>query len=363
LRGETDFLEIALSPFSAGKVASSDLIRARVIPISQLNGGILAQSRACVLANVSKLSGAQVNMLKRFVADGGGLLVFPGAKLDVDWWNRTAHSAGLQPLPFRALKGSRHGGTAARVVAEPFTHPALALFNDQANGRLADAEFQTWFQLVPGAATNNAPVVLARLDSGDPLFVEQRVGSGRVIVAATTCDPEWNNLPARPTYVPLMQSLAIHLASALHPPRNLSAGQPLLAFLPRADAGKTAVLITPSGRREELPVTAADERAVVEFTATTQTGLYRLELPGGARLDYTVGTPPEESELDRLTPEELAALATAMNADTATNWESYETTDRERRFGSELTRALLFVVLGLALTELALQQWFARRSA
>ena len=49
-----------------------------------------------VLANVPKLKLSQLNDLQAFVRDGGGLLIFGGDKMDMDWYND-------RMLPFQLL--------------------------------------------------------------------------------------------------------------------------------------------------------------------------------------------------------------------------------------------------------------------
>jgi hypothetical protein len=363
LRGETDFLEIALQPFGLGKVNLADLLSARTVGVNDLTADALNSVKVCVLANVSQLTDRQLSQVRDFVRDGGGLLVFPGPRLNIDWWNRTALPTRLLPLPLTGLGGAAANPPAtARVVAQPFTHPALELFNDQRNGRLSDGEVQTWFKLGSAPNTNSPVTILASLDSGDPFLVEQSLGEGRVLYCNTSADTDWSNLPTRPFYLPLMQSLVTYLASTINPPRNLAVGKTLLAFAARGDIGKRAIITAPSGKRAEVPIARRNDRGAVEFAGTAQPGIYTVTLPDNTLLHYVVSAPREESDLARLSDDEIAAFAKEMDADVADSWETYQAVDRSRRFGRELWRPLLYAVLALLFTELILQQWFARRA-
>jgi hypothetical protein len=364
LRGETDFLEIALRPFGLGRVPLADLITARTVTAPELTADALEPVRVCVLANIATLTEAQVQLLQRFVADGGGLLVFPGDRCSPDQFNRALLPAGLAPAPVLGVAGDAARATgAARVVSEPFRHAALELFNDARNGSLGDIEVRRWFRLGAPPAATNTVATLARLDNGDPFLLEQRVGEGRVILCATACDGDWSNLPTRPVYVPLMQRLVTHLASAVHPPRNLAVGEPLLAFFRRVDAGKKAVLTDPVGRRVELTIERRGPRSVVEFRDTLRPGVYRLSGPDGVETPYVVNAPREESDLASLSDEELDQLAARVGARVDRSWEEHQQREKRRRFGSEIWASLLWATLGLVFLELALEQWFTRRRA
>lgn len=366
LRGETDFAEIALRPYSSSKAELADLLTTKTIEAKDLDAKALAETRVVLLANVPQLNDAQLKALEGFVRDGGGLLVFPGNRINSAWYNTTLYGdgRGLLPLPVASLAGSlNQAGTRAAIVSQHFEHDALEMFNDPRNGNLSDAQVWLWYRMKeetgPRAAERGLSVI-ARLDSGDPFLVERKLGQGRVIQAAIPCDADWSNLPMRPFYLPLMQQLATHLASSVYPPRNVEVGRPLVAFLPAADAGKRAVLTDPDGRALELPVSARGMRAVVEHGATRRPGLYVLDAPGGQKIHFVVQTDRTESELRQLSPERLQALAKSMGATLVTSWNEYRQMDRQRRFGQEIWPAILWTLVGLLFAELLLQQFFAR---
>src|SRR5262249_21359097 len=155
----------------------------------------------------------QLKALDGFVREGGGLLIFPGNRINSAWYNTTlsAEGRGLLPLPVVSIAGSHsQAGTQASIVSQLFEHPALEIFNDPKNGNLPEAQIGLWYKARPEARARSA--VLARLDTGDPFLVEKPYGEGRVIQCAIPCDADWSNLPMRPFYLPLMQQLVTYLA-------------------------------------------------------------------------------------------------------------------------------------------------------
>lgn len=367
LRGETDFVEIALRPYGAGKVEMADLLTTTTIEARDLDAKRLAEARVVLLANVPQLNEVQLKALDGFVREGGGLLIFPGNRINSAWYNTTlsADGRGLLPLPVVSLAGSMNqAGTQASIVSQHFEHSALGMFNDPRNGNLADAQIWLWYRMraeAPGRRADPALAVLARLDTGDPLLVEKPYGEGRVIQCAIPCDADWSNLPMRPFYLPLMQQLVTYLASKVHPPRNVDVGRPLVAFLPVADAGKKALLTDPDQKAVEVTVSNRGTRGVVEFAQTQRPGLYVLEAPGGNRIHFVVNTDRKESDLRRLDDAGLQAVAKAMGATVVASWAEYRQLDHQRRFGQEVWKILLLAVLLFLFTEMLLEQFFARR--
>jgi hypothetical protein len=365
LKGETDFAEIALQPYSStGKVALADLITTKVVRTENLDNAAITSAAIVMLANVRQLDGNQVKALENFVMNGGGLLVFPGNRIDPSWWNATLFKdgKGILPLALGPLGGDlKDSAPSIGIVAQRFDHPALDLFNDPRNGTVSDAAIKMWYKLKePAAASANAPTVLARLTSGDPFLVEKQFGDGRVIQCAVPCDADWSNLPMRPFYLPLLQRLSIYLASTVFPPRNLDVSKPLFAFLPVSDAGKKAALALPDGSMREVAVVKKGERGVVEFGQTQQPGLYTLTAPSGAATHFVVNTSRRESDLQKLTAAEIADFAKSHGVAVVHSGAEYKQLDRARRYGSEFWRPLLWVLLALLFLELFLQQRFGR---
>jgi hypothetical protein len=360
LRGETDFAEIALQPFSAGRLEMADLLSARVVTPEKLSAATLLDSAVVVLANVPKLSDRQFNLLEGFVSQGGGLMVWPGARLDLDWYRSVFfhEGKGLLPALFGPVQGDlREGGKVAAVATQHFESPALAFFNDPRNGSLSDASIRVWHRLLPGPLGTEPFEVYARLDNGDPFLVGRRVGGGRVLSAATSIDADWCNLPMRPVYVPLLQRLVLDLASTGEAPRNLSPGQVLSAAFPTADTGTRLRLELPDQSSLQLPVVSKGGRAMVEFDGTQRPGLYTLFPQGREPIYFAVNVERKESDLQRLTSGEIEKLGGESGVLVVKNGDEYQKRSRERQVGRELWRLFLCGTLFCLFAELFFQQW------
>ena len=238
----------------------------------------------------------------------------------------------------------------------------MELFNDARNGNLADAEMKLWFQL--GTRPEQADpglAILAQLSTADPFLVEKKNGEGRVLQCAVPCDADWGNLPVRPVFVPLMQRLVIYLASQAQPPRNVEVGKPLAAFVSRAHVGRKAHFTAPDGTRHDAEITGRGALGYVEFAKTSRPGTYTLAAPDGGATPFVVSTARAESDLRQLTEPERKTLAQSLHATLLTSVADYQQMDKDRRFGREVWKPLLWAVLALCFGELFLVQWFGRR--
>lgn len=365
MKGETDFAEIALQPYASGKVDLTDLISTKVIRVDELNSAALTGVAVVIMANVPKLDDEKLKSLEEYVRNGGGLLIFPGDHVDSAWYqNALFHEgAGLLPLGMGGSSGELPAGTSgAAIVGEHFENPALSLFNDSRNGSLSDASIKTWYRYEEASPKpgNEPAVILARLDSGDPFLVEKSFGQGRVIACATALDADWSNLPMRPFYLPLLQRLSVYLASTVDPPRNLGVGDAVTALLPAAMAGKKAALALPDGSSIEIPIEKKEGHAIAQYAQTQRAGIYTLTPPEGAPIYYVVNTSRKESDLRRLSTKEIAAFGLSHGVAIVHSMDEYRRVEKTRRFGTEVWKPLLWVLLVLCFLEVLLQQHFAR---
>ncbi|MGH7339915.1 MAG: hypothetical protein ACREKH_05430, partial [Candidatus Rokuibacteriota bacterium] len=146
--------------------------------------------------------------------------------------------------------------------------------------------------------------VLARFDGGAPALLERRVGSGRVLLWASTLDLAWSDLPLKPVYLPFVHQAVRHLAAYAEPAPWLTVGQVLDASV-ATTAGQTAspVVLTPSGRRVGV------EEEGAEVLELTEQGFYELRNRSGDAVTAVVASNVDtaESDLTPMDPKEIVA--------------------------------------------------------
>ncbi len=374
LQGETDYLAVALTPYSFARIKLSDLVKTQTITADKVQADLLAGFRVVVLANVARLKDEQVAALLSYVREGGTLLVFAGSGIDAKWYNEKlfADGAGLLPAEFGMPKGQIDGsGQSTRIVAQHFDHAALEFFNEAANGDLSTAEIRQWYELQPRAT---GPIVVARLDNGDPLLVEQAFGDGVVMQMATACDADWSDLPMRPFFVPMMQQLVTTLATQLTPPRNIHTGEPAVALFADSspagskDKGESGTseanislsIVTPEGGRQTIRAVPQGRLLMARFDGTRRPGVYTMSMPDSDSIHFVASTSREESDLEMMDQVKLNTLADGLAAKVVASPSEYLEQEQLRRHGQEIWKYVLFALLTFMLVELVLQQRFSR---
>src|SRR5919109_910922 len=137
-----------------------------------------------VLVNDVDVNVGLARRLARFVQDGGGLFIAAGPRAS---WPQEADilpATLSQPI-------DRSRGESARVGALEYQHPVFEVFRAPRSGDFSTARFYAYRSVT--AAPNTQ--VLARFDAGTPALVERKVGSGHVMLWASTLDLSWSDLP------------------------------------------------------------------------------------------------------------------------------------------------------------------------
>jgi hypothetical protein len=205
-----------------------------------------------------------------------------------------------------------------RLRGADLRHPMLAVFAGQAEG-LRAARFRRYFLLQPEAHTrpvegerprNGGRTTVLRFETGAPALVESSLGQGRVLLFTSTVDRDWNDLPIRPGFLPLMQQAARHLArSPLREPEPGGiVGRPYAIPLGRGDSRLEVRL--PSGQGHLYEAGEIQGRENLVYLDTEEPGFYRVLAAAGATgqpreraaAEFVINVDPHESDLRHVTP-------------------------------------------------------------
>lgn len=349
VQSETFFLTRALNP--AGESDSSQYLPTVIIP-EGLSGAALDAYQVIVLCNVATLPDAFVAKLQNYLRGGGGLLIFGGDRLQADHYN--AKLAQILQTPIRDKKQGLEA-SGEKIGKLELTHPALQSLSDNLLQESIKSARVWGYSRVSASGKS----VLMSLANGDPLLIEHKVGSGRVMFITTTADRDWSDLPVKTAYLPMIHSLTNYLAGGKRGllDGGISVGDVKELSLPPGYVGKTIRITKPNKQPAQVVMSAAQDRASGSFEDNDISGIYQLALTGGNQESgtprlYAVNPPFLESRLEEISERELQAKLSPVRADVV----PIETL---RQGGTR--RDLALPLLGLLLATLLLEGWFAQR--
>ncbi|MDH3442936.1 MAG: BatA domain-containing protein [Deltaproteobacteria bacterium] len=350
VRSETFFLSRALNP--AGDQHTS-LYLPTVIIAEGLGAASLEAYQVVILCNVATLTDAAAQRLRNYLSQGGGLMVFVGDRLQMDNYNRQL----AQGLPTRLTEKKLAPEAAAVGIGKvDLTHPALQQLNDPIlQESLAGA--RVWGYFRGDGAGKSALISLA---SGDPLVAEQKSGAGRVIFVATSADRDWNDLPVKTVYLPLIQGLTNYLAGSKRGSLDggVAVGGIKEISLPASVVGKNLRITKPNKQETEIGIIAHKDRSVANFDDNDRAGIYRVSPPAGAEKEgavtslYAVNSPFLESRLDEINERELQAKLRPIQVEVIPM-------EALREGGTRMDLALPLMVLLIVI--LLFEGWLAQR--
>ena len=300
-----------------------------------LTDEVLSRARL-VIANDASPSEATATRLRRFVENGGGLLVSYGAQAT---WPATA----AEFLPAAATSTvDRTRGTAGALGGLEYGHAVFEPFRAPRSGDFSVARFYGYRSVTPAKDAQ----VLARFDDGAPALVARSAGRGRVLVWTSTLDLLWSDLAIRPVYLPFVHQMARHLVDHRDRPSWATVGQ-IIDLSQEGDASRPRVALAPGGGR--LPLEGESGR-VLELA---EHGFYEIrEADRQAALVTVAAANVELAESDRtaIDPAEIVAAVAgntaAANATAAAGPLPDETQERSQRVWWYLLFAGILLLTG-----------------
>lgn len=375
--GETFFLRHALVPVPSTE-APNYFVKTVTITAPELATARLDDFDAVVFANVPDVSENVTKSLEQYVRRGGGLIIFPGSRINPGYYNeQLAKKYELLPATFSAQRGN------AEQDAEYFTvrdrdmeHPIVSIWNDPSAGTLSTVRFYRAYdlELMPytkptdAAAERQAPggppQVVLKFSHGAPAIVERTFGLGRVVMFASTADTAWNDLPVRPAFVPVIHRTLGALIERQDEGLNIRVGERFVRRVAPEWLDKDARIFKPrqtDALLELRHIEMVNGSPVVQYDNTDLGGIYEVAVGDekGA-LRFAAQPDPTESSLDELSSEQKRLLATfAHVVDWAPNTSLRDEVERERS-GAEFWLPIVLLAILFGAAETFLGQWFSR---
>jgi hypothetical protein len=309
-----------------------------------------ASYAAILLVDVPSLTQHTFGRIEAYVARGGLLVLIPGPEID--------------PAGYREGRGVLAAIPAGVVIPTKATHVApldkphalLARFQDGSGLSLSEPaiyRYMRYGDLLGGAQ------VLARLEDGSPAIAVRRIGRGDSLALAFSPVREWGEwaIDAGPLLV-LLNTAITGSPARTSPVGNFRIAQTarLAAPQPRnptRSRDHRVVTIWLPGHRQSVSAVVDPNTSTVK-AITDRCGHYRVsseESDESAGPAYSVNTPADESQLDRLSSSQIEARFPAGQARVVKDVDELKLTGSSGGGTWSLTGWLALALLGLLLAE------------
>jgi hypothetical protein len=382
-RANSDFLQIALAPFTGDVNRKEDLFEVIRINPDKLTPESILKARILILCDVPKLPDATTKLMMTRIQEGGILLAFAGERFLPEWYNDHLFVDSDFKLNAKPTLGTTKGA-GQKLRREINQHPAFRFLNDARLSGLDSLEVTQWYSSSIAASTKSIHRLLS-LNNGDPFLIEQKCGSGAILLCTTTCDDHWTNWPMRPVYLPMIQQLLISQTPADRWASNVETGQtlhlPPQSLIDWLVEGKAQEANASQNKlegvrfRSSLPLMDSSEFNEPEVLADTvlkksasasgsiekpllasHPGFYAIDNAIESPIYVSAQSPFAESNLTLESQPDLQALADQFGAQLVSSIEEYE--ELGESMGREIWRWVLSLLLILLFAELLLQRQF-----
>jgi hypothetical protein len=283
-----------------------------------------------------------------YLEAGGGLIVILSNNVRAETYNREWDT--LLPVELEDRNFVRQQDKMFTAITEVnWDHPIFFIFQDLHKAAVASTQFYSYWRM----SERDDATVLARFDEGDPALVEKAVGQGKIIVFASSLDPVWTDFPLRSAYVPFWYRVTQYTAGWQSAPAALRVNRVLpVASATGDEPGSSGSwnIIDPQGQR----VLGLDQDNP-DFIQLKIPGHY--EIRSNKKTDWVaVNTPPEESDLARVSLEEFHAVFVPREGRVEESSLEASVLERDRQ------QSLWWILLVAACLVFMTEGWIANRS-
>jgi hypothetical protein len=248
-------------------------------PLEEVANLDLSKFVFVVLSDPGELQTAAAGKLRAYVTKGGGLFIAAG----ID-------TARCGEIPLTGAKVS--GNNMSQGVGEVDTqNPAVA-----EAGRFENVQFLSSLRVQPSVGAK----LIAKFADGSPLFMEQRIGEGRVLTFAGMLDNSNSDFPLHASYLPFVVQSGLYLAGASDIPSSVLVGTPATLRHSRTETA-AADVIGPTGKHE---LALGDAAGATTFNLS-EAGFYEVQSANGRRSLLAVHPDRRESDLTTIPAETL----------------------------------------------------------
>jgi hypothetical protein len=360
---------------------TGDIFGTKIISELELPTTPLAGYDVIVLSDTSDPGPATRDALRKFVADGGLLMVFPGTRTDAQRMNEALgpNGAGLLPATFgqpdnmatpdQAMEGKAFAAEnfqkndVMRIFAADYAagkEPGFLTARTMRYLKLgvpADGSVETVLRYAEKDGTpGDAAIVLKRGAGADPAKGEP---GGSVVQFASTADMTWTTWPGRPSFVPFVYELTFYAMSRA----SLNAGAGLTLDVGGAlhlpgDAAAAGPWIGPHDSRLTVTQDVQEGRSVLNGPTLHWAGVYG-PVTGDVRPVVAVNPEVREADIRHVQKERMAAalgtdVRNVLDNPSMIAWQSSAAMP-----GSWLGPSLVLAALGLFFLETILALAFS----
>ncbi|MFQ5772621.1 MAG: hypothetical protein ACE5HX_18945, partial [bacterium] len=341
---DTHYLKLALHP----EQDATSNIKINEILNSALNEQNLDDYPVVILSNVPQFDNGNTLKIKRYLNDGGGLIVFLGPNVNLRNYNETIHRKLTLPLLSESI-GNLGEEQFISLGKIDYSHPIFRSVFEEEKKYIESPHLR----MVVRAKSENQIDKIMEYSNGEPFLFESEYKKGRIMYFTTSLSRDWSDLTLRGIFVPLINRCVTYLAGGTSAEKDeILIGEEIAFSLDRKSMSTEFSIEKPDGSQIKIRPEISQGKYFVRFRDTDQPGIYTLK-SGEQRLSlWAVNYDPAELENKSFETPELKKLIQGGQYFEIKDTEDIAEKLKESRFGQELWKYFVAVTLFLLVVEM-----------
>jgi hypothetical protein len=290
--------------------------------------------------------------LRKYLADGGGLIIFPSSKPELIGFREILASLKL-PQAKDLIFNSEQINKTVDFEKVDYDHPLLQnIFRDEQKKEIESPIIQNYYKFSPMGKGRS---IISLLD-GSSFLSEYDFGKGKTFVFNVSPVLEWSDFPIKSIFAPLIYKSVIYLSAEDRSEAEYIAGEQLNINISRRTL--PVIKVVRPDRSEDLINLNGNDSDFLNYSKTYLSGNYTIYSGVDLLETISVNTDQLESNVKYISDDEFEDYLKDINFKGShikiTKGEDPATLILQARFGSELWRYFLIAAFMLALIEMTI---------
>lgn len=342
---DAKFISLALEASDGG------ILKIDEASLNQIQSYDLKKYSSVILIGTPVESSLQ--RLKQYAENGGGILIFPSSKEDI---NSFKNICAYFNLAKQFSVAGKINSTDKFFVFDKIElqHPLLQnIFEDESKKQFESPEIYFHYKF----SSEGKDKKIITLNDGSSFLSEYKTGKGKVILCNTSPVLSWSNFPLKSIFVPLMTKSVFYLSAKDRELNNYLTGDELL-ISNNILLSPNIKIVKPDSQEEFIKTNSQNQNGVFNYSKTETAGNYKIFSGENLVEEFSVNINPLESETRYENDSEIQEYFEKINfkgiVKNIAKDKNPVSLVLQSRYGSELWKYFLIVALLIAFAEMLL---------
>lgn len=290
-----------------------------------------------------------VSKINSYLADGGNLILFPSSQSGKISFSNFCKSIGINNQLDEVGKANNKESIMEFSHAD-FNHPLLKnIFLEKIKTKIESPEIFKYFRFKNSGKEKN---IIRFLDSS-PFLFETQQSKSKILVFTSAPSLSWNDFPLKSFFAPIINKIVYYYSIKLNEEKYF-VGDEINIDLSKSISSQITIK-KPNGLKELTNVDSLKDKTNLTYKNTQTKGVYEF-YSSEKLLSYAdLNVDPRESLQDKFSTSEFEDYLKRIEFQgkffNLEKEDDFNKTIYESRFGTELWKYFLFIVLILAVAE------------